>query len=110
VGVVDIEAALKLELSAHGGRLDKRLVTCLVTFRTKNKGLHRCKPLFLNGAAPGVESEIKLFIINTLLKFTFNSTSSLTLMSFLSLTQTTSAYLLKSGGIMASRARPLFAV
>lgn len=55
VGVVDIEAALKLELSAHGGRLDKRLVTCLVTFRTKNKGLHRCKPLFLNGAAPGVE-------------------------------------------------------
>lgn len=50
MGVVDIEAALKLELSAHGGRLDKRLVTCLVTFRTKNKGLHRCKPLFSNGA------------------------------------------------------------
>ena len=26
------------------------LVTWLVTYCTKNKGLHRCKPLFLNGA------------------------------------------------------------
>ena len=48
------------------------LVTWLVTYGRKNKGLHRCKPLFLNGA--GTRSRTRDLLITSQLLYQLSYT------------------------------------